>query len=125
MRGLLVVTLSCLSWLANGKQINWMDLVEVYTHDCDDCGMSVGGNIYLEVCSSDNECCKTDELDNPFKDDFDPGTTSRFTSDILGDCWEFDLGQTQDDVGMTIEHKGEFKSQVNFFKGVALSWKWT
>jgi len=90
--------------------LNNIQSVEVYTDDCSDCGMTFLGRIELEVCghnATDPFCCDTGILDDPTQDDFNRGTISKFSGDLLFGCNHFDLKTTTPaTLRMRITHHG-------------------
>jgi len=85
---------------------NKIHRVEVYTSDCFQCGMSVLGKISLEVYGQGGRYCNTGLLDNVGTDDFNRGTISTFAGNTIGNCNNYDLGNTRNDVSMKITHSG-------------------
>jgi len=85
---------------------NKIHRVEVYTSDCFQCGMSVLGKISLEVYGQGGRYCNTGLLDNVGTDDFNRGTISTFAGSTIGNCNNYDLGNTKNDVSMKITHSG-------------------
>merc|ERR1712033_46004 len=96
--------LLCLLALASAS--NQIHRVEVFTSDCFQCGMSVLGKISLEVYGQGGRYCKTGMLDNVGSDDYNRGTISTFAGSTIGNCNNYDLGNTKNDVSMKITHSG-------------------
>merc|ERR1712113_1383289 len=96
--------LFCLLALASAS--NNIHRVEVFTSDCFQCGMSVLGKISLEVYGQGGRYCNTGLLDNVGTDDFNRGTISTFAGSTIGNCNNYDLGNTRNDVSMKITHSG-------------------
>ena len=115
---------------------NHVRRIEVLTSDCEDCGMSILGQLsvkvlkpfsqssflfflyfflrlslkYLQLCGNGpGQCCVAENLDNIFSDDFNRGELSSFDGSTLGECNGFDLGQKEDWTScMTLYHSGMF-----------------
>ena len=109
---------------------NHVRRIEVMTSDCEDCGMSILGQLsvkvwlfslqlifcifyyfslkYLQLCGNGpGQCCVAENLDNFFSDDFNRGELSSFEGSTLGECNGFDLGQKEDWTScMTLYHSG-------------------
>merc|ERR1711915_751601 len=83
--------LFCLMALASAS--NNIHRVEVFTSDCFQCGMSVLGKISLEVY----------------------GQGGRYGSTI-GNCNNYDLGTTRNDVSMKITHSGTDGGKFDWVK---------
>merc|ERR1712055_1063306 len=96
--------LFCLLALASAS--NQIHRVEVFTSDCFQCGMSVLGKISLEVYGQGGRYCKTGMLDNVGSDDYNRGTISTFAGSTIGNCNNYDMGNTRNDVSMKITHSG-------------------
>merc|ERR1712133_80983 len=96
--------LFCLLALASAS--NNIHRVEVFTSDCFQCGMSVLGKITLEVYGQGGRYCSTGILDNVGSDDFNRGTISTFAGDNIGNCNNYDLASTRNDISMKITHSG-------------------
>merc|ERR1711974_570791 len=88
--------LFCLLALASAS--NQIHRVEVFTSDCFQCGMSVLGKISLEVYGQGGRYCKTGMLDNVGSDDYNRGTISTFAGSTIGNCNNYDMGNTRNDV---------------------------
>merc|ERR1711931_338767 len=87
--------------------LNNIQSVEVFTDDCNDCGMTFLGRVELLVCGVNNKCCSTGILDDPTQDDFNRGTISTFSGDLLGECNHFDLAKsTPNQIYMKLSHHG-------------------
>merc|ERR1719443_1666604 len=66
--------------------LNNIQSVEVYTDTCHQCGMTFLGRIEFQVCyhnATGPTCCTTGILDDPTQDDFNEGTISKFSGDLL------------------------------------------
>merc|ERR1712033_65585 len=92
--------LFCLLALASAS--NQIHRIEVFTSDCFQCGMSVLGKITVDIYGKGGKHCNTGILDNVGKDDFNRGTVSTFTDARIGNCNNYDLGNTMSDVSMKI-----------------------
>merc|ERR1712203_682085 len=81
---------------------NKIHRIEVYTSDCFLCGMSFFGKISLEVYGQGGRYCNTGLLDNVGTDDFNRGTISTFAHSTIGNCNNYNLGNTKNDVSMKL-----------------------
>merc|ERR1712183_68179 len=69
--------------------------------------MTFLGRVELLVCGANNKCCNAGILDDPTQDDFNRGTISTFSGDLLGECNHFDLATTApNQMNMKLSHHG-------------------
>ena len=65
---------------------------------------------YFKVCyhnATGPTCCSTGILDDPTQDDFNEGTISKFSGDLLFGCNHFDMKATApNNIDMRITHHG-------------------
>merc|ERR1712168_1288527 len=106
--------LFCLLALASAS--NQIHRVEVFTSDCFQCGMSVLGKISLEVYGQGGRYCKTGMLDNVGSDDYNRGTISTFAGSTIGNCNNYNMGNTRNDVSMKITHSGTDGGKFDWIK---------
>jgi len=89
-------------------QADRINMLEIKTSDCDDCGMGHFGELRAEVCNSMNECCFTSSLDNHFTDDFNQGAVDNFAEhDDLNQCDQFNMNNSPPtQIRVTLLHEG-------------------
>merc|ERR1712156_294191 len=97
---------------------NDINIIELLTSKCHDCGIGAFGNIRVRVCSSLTICCDTGHLDHLLKNDFQEGKISVFTETQIGQCSHFDLGDDTngDNIKMVLEHSGTDGGQFDWVK---------
>jgi len=105
--------------------LNNVQSVEVYVPDCNDCGMTFLGRIELQICGHNGTepyCCSTGILDDPSQDDFNAGTISKFSGDLLFGCNHFDLkNTTPNNMSMRIQHHGSDAGKFSMVKCITES----
>lgn len=72
------------------------------TADCFTCGMTFG-NLGIQICGEN--CCSVQALDNSDLN-FDAGTIDIFTGADLLECEQFNLGNFDDPLKVTLYHMG-------------------
>merc|ERR1740124_1209891 len=70
--------------------------------------MGVFGELRMQICNSNHDCCSTAELDNDFKNDFNDGAVDQFEEhSILNQCDQFDMRNSAPaTIQMTVFHEG-------------------
>merc|ERR1712064_144289 len=98
----LVISISAISPADN------INMIEIKTSDCEDCGMGTFGEIRMQVCNSMSECCVTSSLDNSFENDFNKGAVDQFDEHSdLNQCDQFDMKNSPGtQIRMTVFHEG-------------------
>merc|ERR1712180_115884 len=95
---------------------NKIHRIEVFTSDCLQCGMSVLGKITVDIYGQAGKHCNTGLLDNVGKDDFNRGTISKFSDATIGNCNNYDLGNTKAEISMKITHSGSDGGKFNWIQ---------
>ena len=124
---LVIAVLACVAVAASANQIN---TVQIFTHDCYNCGMNVLlGQLSLQVCNAFGNCCVTGTLDNVGSNDFERNSVSSFRKDTIGPCNNFELGSTtSSQLSMVLTHSGKICSRVfgrigsTYFRSYSRHW---
>lgn len=117
---LTIVGLSASLALPQTKGLGTIQRISILTSDCENCGMTILGQVNLKICGGSPEpCCSVVNIGDFDSNMFNEGVIDNYTGDHqLEDCFNYSLDKITNvaDLGLTVYHEGSDGGQLDWIE---------